>query len=869
VKRRISLKRALTLNFLLVGIVPILVFGFVAVTLLENRLLEGLEERNQLLARDIGEETKQFLSEIRLDDRYLEQTVQNSQFFESIYILDRNYRIVNLGLDLQAASRREDYKQIDFSSHALFRKVREMKRPSWSDTFVSPVTGEPAVTLGLPLADGFLLGDISLGRLSQFLLLYSQGAKAEFAIVDRNGMLIAHSNAELAIQRINFSFHPEVESALAGKDITVKGQHHGLTYIESAVRLPVTGWAVWVGVDMETVTAPLRNLRNLLVAFMALGVALAGTVALRSARRLLSPLAILGEGVEQIGKGNYDFRHQSSGYKEIDRLAEKITDMTQDIEDRETSILASESRFRDLVNSIDGIVWERNYATRKFSFVSRKTEDFLGFPVESWLNDPEFWANQLHPEDRETTISYCRLMVEQGRDHGCEYRMVAADGRTVWMKDLVRVVYENDNPVSILGVMINITRQKELDEELLRSEQNYREIFNATGDAIFIHDIHTGQIKDVNRAMLEMYGYTFDEALQQQINDLSLGSSPYSAKEARARIRQAYEQGEAVFEWYARKKSGELFWTEVSLRRAMIGDEERILAVVRDITDRKLAEEQLKEVNERLQLLIDYMPMGCMVLSSRFTVDLWNPAAEKMFGFTQEEMLGQSMRGRILDDEVWPMVEGLLQQNMAGDMLVRSENANLTKDGRKIICDWVNTPLKDSRGKVVGVISMAQDVTERKASEEELHRYRQHLEELVAQRTIELEKAQDELVQSERLAVLGQLTATVSHEIRNPLGTVSNALYLLRETMGHDQLQRLQRPLELAERNVQRCDGIISELLDFSKRRELQTVSLDINAWLTSVLDEMPRCMLSKKKMMGGSLTWKLSLVKPTIVARY
>jgi len=203
VKRRISLKRALTLNFLLVGIVPILVFGFVAVTLLENRLLEGLEERNQLLARDIGEETEQFLSEIRLDlqlvgkvyadrqilkpgaiDRYLEQTVQNSQFFESIYILDRNCKIVNLGLDLQTASRREDYKQIDFSSHALFRKVREMKRPSWSDTFVSPVTGEPAVTLGLPLADGFLLGEISLGRLSQFLLLYSQGAKAEFAIVD-------------------------------------------------------------------------------------------------------------------------------------------------------------------------------------------------------------------------------------------------------------------------------------------------------------------------------------------------------------------------------------------------------------------------------------------------------------------------------------------------------------------------------------------------------------------------------------------------------------------------------------------------------------------------------------------------------------
>jgi signal transduction histidine kinase len=91
----------------------------------------------------------------------------------------------------------------------------------------------------------------------------------------------------------------------------------------------------------------------------------------------------------------------------------------------------------------------------------------------------------------------------------------------------------------------------------------------------------------------------------------------------------------------------------------------------------------------------------------------------------------------------------------------------------------------------------------------------------------------------ERLAVLGQLTATVSHEIRNPLGTVSNSLYLLRETLGADCLGKVERPLALAERSVQRCDGIISELLDFTRRRELQVESVALDAWLTEVLDEM------------------------------
>jgi len=119
-----------------------------------------------------------------------------------------------------------------------------------------------------------------------------------------------------------------------------------------------------------------------------------------------------------------------------------------------------------------------------------------------------------------------------------------------------------------------------------------------------------------------------------------------------------------------------------------------------------------------------------------------------------------------------------------------------------------------------------------------LANYRAHLEDLVAQRTSELEKAQAELVQKERLAVLGQLTAMVSHEIRNPLGTVANALFLLREHLGTQSLQQMERPLALAERSIQRCDGIISELLDFTRQRELQREAVQIDHWLAEVLDE-------------------------------
>jgi signal transduction histidine kinase len=148
--------------------------------------------------------------------------------------------------------------------------------------------------------------------------------------------------------------------------------------------------------------------------------------------------------------------------------------------------------------------------------------------------------------------------------------------------------------------------------------------------------------------------------------------------------------------------------------------------------------------------------------------------------------------------------------------------------------------VSDADNRTVGVISMVLDVTERKAVEDELARYRENLEELVQKRSEQLEKAQDALVQKERLAVLGQLTATVSHEIRNPLGTVSNSLYLLKESLKDPEFKHLERPLLLAERNVERCDMIISELLDFSRQRNIEKQLVNIDDWLTSFFAETP-----------------------------
>ena len=127
---------------------------------------------------------------------------------------------------------------------------------------------------------------------------------------------------------------------------------------------------------------------------------------------------------------------------------------------------------------------------------------------------------------------------------------------------------------------------------------------------------------------------------------------------------------------------------------------------------------------------------------------------------------------------------------------------------------------------------------ELRRARDELQRYRDHLEELVLNRTRALNEAQEELVRKDRLATVGQLAATVNHELRNPLGALSNAVFLLRQVDGETQNPRRLRALDIAERNIARCTRIVGEFLEFSRRPKPQLESVDIDPWLARLLDE-------------------------------
>lgn len=131
----------------------------------------------------------------------------------------------------------------------------------------------------------------------------------------------------------------------------------------------------------------------------------------------------------------------------------------------------TERRYRELVEGIDGIVWEADAQTWQFTFVSQHAEKILGYPVNQWLNEPNFWADHIHSDDRKDTVSFCQRATQEGRNHEFEYRMIKANGSMVWLRDVVTVECAEGKPVRLKGVMIDITERKQAEEELER----YRE----------------------------------------------------------------------------------------------------------------------------------------------------------------------------------------------------------------------------------------------------------------------------------------------------------------------------------------------------------------------------------------------------------
>lgn len=326
-----------------------------------------------------------------------------------------------------------------------------------------------------------------------------------------------------------------------------------------------------------------------------------------------------------------------------------VQDITSRIKAME-ALRESRNRLGSLIHSVDGIVWEVEVTTFRFTFVSEQAERILGYPAAMWLEDPEFWSKHLHPEDRDAAVAYCRESTARMQDHQFEYRMLAADGREVWLKDIVTVLVENGRPAKLRGIMVDITAQRRAERERRESETRYRILFDGNPQPMWVYDTETLRILTVNEAAVAHYGYTREEFLGLTIKQLCPLGDP-ACDDGPAGGNPCHTTGER----HHCRKDGSVLIVEVYSHPLNFADRPTVLVIANDITEKKRLEEKFLRA-QRLENL--------GLLAAGIAHDLNNVLSPVLMGATL-------LRLRATNPADVPILETLEKSATRGANLVR------------------------------------------------------------------------------------------------------------------------------------------------------------------------------------------------------
>ena len=248
-------------------------------------------------------------------------------------------------------------------------------------------------------------------------------------------------------------------------------------------------------------------------------------------------------------------------------------------------------------------------------------------------------------------------------------------------------------------------------------EENLGEILDSSLNEIYVFNSHTLRFKYVNGGARNNLGYSLEKLLSMTPIDIK---PEFTLSSFHKLIRPLLMRTKKIliFETVHLRADGTRYPVEAHLQ--LISHEKHVsfLALILDITERRKKEEALRESEHHLSLTIRNAPVGLIEWDKDFQVKEWNPAAEKIFGYLKEEVMGKHAN-IIIPKEIRPHVDEIWKQLLTG-VINLSINDNITKDGKTIVCEWHNAPLTTSSGKVFGVVSMMQDITVQKKSEVKL-----------------------------------------------------------------------------------------------------------------------------------------------------
>ena len=349
------------------------------------------------------------------------------------------------------------------------------------------------------------------------------------------------------------------------------------------------------------------------------------------------------------------------------------------------------------------------------------------------------------------------------------------------------------------------------------------ELLERLPDATVVVD-RDGVIVQVNSQTQELFGYDRDELIGQKVEILVPESYRAHHHNHRADFVEAPKTRRmgADLELYGRRRNGSEFPVEISLSPVSTDKGLFILSAIRDISDRKRVAEELRRANEELhrrttEQLGEYRARLASIIDSSedaiYSKDLdgiitsWNRGAERIYGYTPEEVVGKHISLLAPDDRRDEIPE-IIDRIVKGEIIDHYESTRVTKDGRTLDVSISISPLRDAKGDIIGASAIARDITAQKRAESQLH-------------------------QAQKMEAIGRLAGGVAHDFNNILGIINACAEFLRDRI--DPAEEHLQYVENIKKGTERGSALTRQLLTFSRSSSVQPRILDLNERLRDV----------------------------------
>jgi PAS domain S-box-containing protein len=478
----------------------------------------------------------------------------------------------------------------------------------------------------------------------------------------------------------------------------------------------------------------------------------------------------------------------------------------------EAGLRESEERYRTLVDQLPAVTFrlaldQENSTT----FISRQTEQILGFTAREWVDDPKLWIKQVHSDDRTKCSEGLKKVAAGNGPVQQEYRMHTKDGKLIWAYEHLEQIKDGEgNPLFIQGVMLDITERKQAEGELVLLSRKHSLVLNSTAEGILGFDLN-GNHTFVNSAAAHALGYKPEEIIGRSGHSLwhhtKPDGNPYPAKECQI--------CSAIVDKMVHRSTSEVFWRKdgtsfpVEYASTPIIEQGHTVGSVitfMDITARKQAEESLKLSEEKYRSLVEQISDVIFMLDPSGMIQYISPAIERMTRYAVDEITGQPFSKFIHPDDLPDLMKVFHSrlQETGGPYEYRL----IDKNGGVIFVRSTSRPLSEGGGDPLGLIGSLTDITQAK-------------------------QMAGQLQQAQKMEAIGQLAGGIAHDFNNLLaGIIGQAEMLQIKLINQPSLALLaEKILTTAEHAA----SLTRQLLTFARKGNYQQVPVNIHRIVAEV----------------------------------